>query len=454
LRVIPTHGKLGSLVRPMAIFVRDCLVDLNLPIPAMPVPPVGQVLPLDVLNKHTTWVKTLKEIAGLMLITMDPDIQKKLEPIGAYDMLTERKTLYVQQADQELLQTMREFHEFKQEEGQKGPENQKKKSHKTTKGNQGKGKAKIGYAPVPAPSFAHKPKNPPTPKKDNPAKDAICHQCGEDDIFEIDLSSSNINDSSMYAISYKRAKLNLDSALLWHCRLGHINKKRKEKLQHDGLLDSTDIQSFEKYGAWDYCPPNSTYTPQFNGVSERRNKTVLDMVCFMMSQTTLPKSFWDYALESVARILNMVRTKKVDMTPYKSARTRRAPDRMCLHVDTGEHELGNLGEPANYKAALLDPESEKWLNAMNVELQSMRDNEVWDLVYLPPNDTTIGPKWLFKKKNDMNGTVHTYKSRVVAKGFTQTSGIDYEETFSHVAGIRAIRILITILHFMTMRFGK
>ncbi|GKC51852.1 retrotransposon protein, putative, ty1-copia subclass, partial [Tanacetum coccineum] len=67
-----------------------------------------------------------------------------------------------------------------------------------------------------------------------------------DGIFEIDLSNSNTIDSSMYAASNKRAKLNLDSALLWHCRLGHISKKRIEKLQHDGLLNSTDLRAFEK----------------------------------------------------------------------------------------------------------------------------------------------------------------------------------------------------------------
>ncbi|GJX32914.1 retrotransposon protein, putative, ty1-copia subclass [Tanacetum coccineum] len=59
------------------------------------------------------------------------------------------------------------------------------------------------------------------------------------------------------------------------------------------------------------------YTPQNNGVSERRNRTLLDMVRSMMSQTTLPKSFWDYALETAARILNMVPSKKVDKTPYE-----------------------------------------------------------------------------------------------------------------------------------------
>ncbi|GKD73694.1 retrotransposon protein, putative, ty1-copia subclass, partial [Tanacetum coccineum] len=238
------------------------------------------------------------------------------------------------------------------------------------------------------------------------------------------------------------------------------------------------------------------------------------MVRSMMSQITLPKSFWDYALETAARIFNMVSTKKVEKTPYevwhgqapklsylkvwgcknnlinqevsgslkdleiiqeedthpsidtslnheeddpeidepqsdiihirRSTRTRRPTDRMCLYIDAEEHELGDLGEPANYKVALLDPESDKWLNAMNVEMQSMKDNEVWVLVELPPNGKTVGSKWLFKKKTDMDGVVHTYKARLVAKGYTQTPRIDYEETFSLVADIRAIRILIAI----------
>nr|GEW52412.1 hypothetical protein [Tanacetum cinerariifolium] len=104
-----------------------------------------------------------------------------------------------------------------------------------------------------------------------------------DGIFEIDLSNSNTNNSSMYAVINKRAKLNLDSALLWHCRLGYISKK-------------------------------------------------------------------------------------------------------CIEI-----------------------------------------------------------KWFFKKKTDMDGAVHTYKAHLIAKGFTQTYGVDYEETFSSVADIRAIRILIAIL---------
>nr|GFB84886.1 retrotransposon protein, putative, Ty1-copia subclass [Tanacetum cinerariifolium] len=77
-------------------------------------------------------------------------------------------------------------------------------------------------------------------------------------------------------------------------------------------------------------------------------------------------------------------------------------------------------------------------------MQSIKDNEVWVLVELPPNGKTVGSKWLFKKKTDIDRNVHIYKARLVAKGYTQTPGIDYEETFSPVADIRAIRILIAI----------
>nr|GEZ23743.1 putative retrotransposon Ty1-copia subclass protein [Tanacetum cinerariifolium] len=137
-----------------------------------------------------------------------------------------------------------------------------------------------------------------------------------------------------------------------------------------------------------------------------------------------------------------------DIIPIRmSIRTRHAPDRMYLYIDDEEHELGDLGEPANNKAALLDPESDKWLNVMNVEMQSIKDNEVWDLVDTPLNGKTIGSKWLFKKKTNIDGHVHTYKTHLVAKGYTQTLRIDYKETFSPVADIRAIRILIAIVAF-------
>ncbi|GKE72450.1 hypothetical protein Tco_1534491, partial [Tanacetum coccineum] len=69
----------------------------------------------------------------------------------------------------------------------------------------------------------------------------------------------------------------------------------------------------------------------------------------------------------------------------RSTRTHRATDRLCLNVEVEEHSLGDLNKPANYKAAKLDLEFDKWLDPMNVEMQSMKDNQVWCLVDLPAN---------------------------------------------------------------------
>ncbi|GJU80226.1 retrotransposon protein, putative, ty1-copia subclass [Tanacetum coccineum] len=224
-------------------------------------------------------------------------------------------------------------------------------------------------------------------------------------IYEIDMHNLVPNVNSIYNVSTKRAKHNLDSTYLWHCRLAHISKKRIEKLQQEGLLKSTDDESFDQCVSClsgkmtrksfphrperatdllgiihtDVCGPlrhvskqgasyfitftddysrygyvyllkhkhevfetfkvfknevenqlgktikalrsdrggeyisqefkdylkacgivqqlTPPYTPQHNGVSERRNRTLLDMVRSMMNLTTLPLSFWDYALE-------------------------------------------------------------------------------------------------------------------------------------------------------------
>ncbi|GJV22536.1 retrotransposon protein, putative, ty1-copia subclass [Tanacetum coccineum] len=138
----------------------------------------------------------------------------------------------------------------------------------------------------------------------------------------------------------------------------------------------------------------------------------------------------------------------------RSERTHQAPNRLCLNVEVEEHSLGDLNEPTSYKAAMLDLESNKWIDAMNAEIQSMMDNMVWVLVDLPPGCKTVRSKWIFKKKTDMDGIIHVYKACLVAKGYTQLYGVDYEETFSPVADIRAIRILISIAAYYDYEIWK
>ncbi|GJT70419.1 retrotransposon protein, putative, ty1-copia subclass [Tanacetum coccineum] len=440
-----------------------------------------------------------------------------------------------------------------------------------------KGNNKLAYGP--------KPKISPPPKRDNPERTLstttakresrkLKHEAlslymgnGMRAVVEAIRSFDLILPSGLIIfyvnVSNKRSKHALNSSYLWHCHLGHINKKRMDKFKRDKILPPIHDESLKKCKSCisrkmarkpfphqlerakdllglihtDVCGPFRTvsregvsyfitftddfsrydyvylmkhkleikairsnrggeylslefvnhmkscgivsqltppYTPQHNVVPERRNRTLLDMVQSMINLTTLPKSFWGYALKSAARILNMVPTKKFFennlmvqeasgshellkmsgsdevLELIQEEDTKPFENTSKVHNEVApikEYELGDLNEPPNYKAALSDPEFDKWLEAMNTEMQSMKDNQVWVLVDLPPNGRTVRSKWLFKKKTDMDGNVHTFKARLVAKGYTQTYGVDYGETFSPVADIRAIRILLAIAAF-------
>nr|GEU71021.1 hypothetical protein [Tanacetum cinerariifolium] len=100
-----------------------------------------------------------------------------------------------------------------------------------------------------------------------------------------------------------------------------------------------------------------------------------------------------------------VEPQNVEVPIHRSARIPQAPDKFGFYVDVKEYELGDLNELPNYKAALSDLEFDKWLEAMNTEMQSMKDNQVWVLVDLLPNGQNVRSKWLFKKNIGMDGNV-------------------------------------------------
>nr|GEY72949.1 hypothetical protein [Tanacetum cinerariifolium] len=187
----------------------------------------------------------------------------------------------------------------------------------------------------------------------------------------------------------------------------------------------------------------------------------------MMNLTTLLLSFWDYALESTTRILNMVPTKKVDKTPYelwipkgnnglcfylppenkivvarypkffeKNLITQEVSGRAVdleeiqdgdtspfkitseIPMEAREHSLGDLNEPAGYKAAMLDSKSNQWIDAVNAEIQSMIDNMICVLVDLPPSCKTIGsfvdpnhPRKVCKLQRSIYGLKQASKSK-------------------------------------------
>ncbi|KAL4580545.1 hypothetical protein LXL04_016743 [Taraxacum kok-saghyz] len=98
-------------------------------------------------------------------------------------------------------------------------------------------------------------------------------------------------------------------------------------------------------------------------------------------------------------------------------------------------------EPQSYKEAASNPE---WIKAMNLELEALYRNNTWEITDLPKGRKPIGCRWIYKIKYKSNGEIERYKARLVAKGYNQREGIDYEETFSPVAKIVTVRIVITL----------
>ncbi|KAK1668261.1 hypothetical protein QYE76_056420 [Lolium multiflorum] len=106
----------------------------------------------------------------------------------------------------------------------------------------------------------------------------------------------------------------------------------------------------------------------------------------------------------------------------------------------------NDEDPATYEEAMMIPDSNKWQEAMKSEMGSMYDNKVWTLVDIPDSRKAVENKWIFKRKTYADGNVTVHKARL-AKGFRQIQGVDYDETFSPVAKLKSVRILLAIAAF-------
>ncbi|RVW12990.1 putative mitochondrial protein [Vitis vinifera] len=97
--------------------------------------------------------------------------------------------------------------------------------------------------------------------------------------------------------------------------------------------------------------------------------------------------------------------------------------------------------PRHIHEALDDP---NWKVAVMEEMNALKRSGTWELMDLPKEKRTVGCKWVFTVKCKANRSIERYKARLVAKGFTQTYGIDYQETFAPVAKINSIKILLSL----------
>ena len=130
----------------------------------------------------------------------------------------------------------------------------------------------------------------------------------------------------------------------------------------------------------------------------------------------------------------------VEPLQQQPPRVRRPPDRYGEWV----HLTRDTSEPSTFGEAVSSQNRQKWQEAMECEIESLRKHNVWELVPLPKGRKLVGSKWVFKTKVNPEGETERYKARLVAQGFSQKYGDDYDETFSPVVRSESIRSLIAV----------
>ncbi len=102
------------------------------------------------------------------------------------------------------------------------------------------------------------------------------------------------------------------------------------------------------------------------------------------------------------------------------------------------------GEPRSFAEAMASPDKEKWYEAAAAQIRALIENGTWELVKLPAGKKAIGSRWVFRIKRNADGSIERYKGRLVAQGFSQRPGIDYEETFAPTPRWNAIRAILAL----------
>lgn len=153
----------------------------------------------------------------------------------------------------------------------------------------------------------------------------------------------------------------------------------------------------------------------------------------------MPKKYDDY-------VTGKLPTRHVNNTQIDSSASYNVfVEPSLAYLDTDVlHSLANVlssFEPSSYNQAKEHPE---WIQAIEKELAALEENDTWELVQLPIDKKPIASKWVFKTKFKPNGEVDRCKARVVARGDKQISGKDYKHTFSPVAKLTTVRIVMAL----------
>lgn len=206
-----------------------------------------------------------------------------------------------------------------------------------------------------------------------------------------------------------------------------VLEKKKEQDTVDVILESTDSvgESIEESVVKSDYLDVENKSIQTEGGSEKLLRS--DNALHTSEENTNPTDAADTYLPRM-------------VTEENKKRQRKKPERYgyanICNTSIGEDEM-------TYAEAISGPEKQQWLQAMAEELQAFEENQVWEIVDIPDNKNVVQCRWVLKKKFDCDSKVR-YRARLVAKGFTQKAGIDYQETFSPVIRHSTLRLLFAL----------
>nr|ABA95219.1 retrotransposon protein, putative, Ty1-copia subclass [Oryza sativa Japonica Group] len=391
-----------------------------------------------------------------------------------------------------------------------------------------------------------------------------CYECGG--LFRFSLS-----DFCNKSVNHICGSVD-NEANVWHSRLCHINfglmsrlssiKIKRLRSDRGEEFFSNEFDLFcEEHGIiHERTPP---YSPESNGIAERKNRTLTDLVNAMLDTAGLPKAWWGEALLTSNHVLNRVPNRNKDKTPYEiwigrkpslsylrtwgclakvnvpiTQKRKLGPKTVdCVFLGYAHHSIayrflivksevpdmhvGTIMEsldatffesffpmkdthsgssqpseiipssitppeqiehthehvseedvceaprrskrqrtaksfgddftvylvddtPKSISEAYASPDADYWKEAVRSEMDSIIANGTWEVTERPYGCEPVGCKWVFKKKLRPDGTIEKYKARLVAKGYTQKEGEDFFDTYSPVARLTTIRVLLSL----------
>jgi hypothetical protein len=113
-------------------------------------------------------------------------------------------------------------------------------------------------------------------------------------------------------------------------------------------------------------------------------------------------------------------------------------------IIVADNLTADINEPVHIQEAWRGDHSVEWKEATDSEYESLMKNDTWELVPPPKGKNIVGSRWVFKVKHTADGSVERFKARLVAQGYSQSQGVDYQEIFSPVVRYTSIRSLLAV----------